>query len=387
MTDIAWRNDELKCVETHCERQWLYQIGEEAVVYSEAQNRFAGLNAGGLLAFQAFDSGVSLGELQAFSSAGVSTWTNQALDAIYGLSQGRFPKDSRPDARHSDERGDWQTLVSPQSANIEILGIPMLVEPLPEDFSVLANDCFLSCQTTTQPARFHIRSVRRESLWTVSINEREVLSSVRDEQIGLGLLHAVRFLMYAEAQYDVAFHAAMVADTHHGVMLCAPRESGKSTLAAHLAAHGFVFVTDEPAFLCLDKGSISPVEMPISLKEGIWNTLVKEWPQLASAPIHVRSDGRRIKLLHPSKDCVAHTPRRLTHIVFPRYSQSAPASIEALFPLAALGFLNDGGTLLGKRSNKDKFEKFLRFILMTPAFVAHYGTLREAEQMIRDILV
>ena len=209
---------------------------------------------------------------------------------------------------------------------------------------------------------------------------------MKDEQIGLGMLHAVRSLLYAEAQYDVAFHAAMVADDRYGIMLCAPRESGKSTLAAHLAAQGLTSISDEPALLHLDTTSISSVEMPISLKDGTWNILAGEWPQLSDAPIHIRSDGRRIKLLHPLRDPAINGPARLTHIVFPEYAPSSPAYIEPLSPLRTLTLLNEGGMLLGKRMNKDVFGQFLKLVCSIPAHIAHYSSLQEADLIIHNIV-
>jgi len=192
--------------------------------------------------------------------------------------------------------------------------------------------------------------------------------------------------LYDEAQYDVAFHAAMVANNEHGILLCAPRECGKSTLAAHLAANGFALVSDEPSLLCLDTICISPVEMPISLKEGAWNILATEWPQLTDARIHTRSDGQKIKLLHPSQGGMARTPKRLTHIIFPRYSASSSARVEALSPIQQLALLNEGGMLLGRRLNKDMFERFLSLMCATPAFAIYYSSLQQAEQMVQRIL-
>lgn len=371
---------------TACEQQWLYQLGDEGIVYSEAQNRIAGLDAAGLLAYRAFDAGAGLHDLQAFSTASQNSQAAELapdpiLDTIFALSRGRFPE-----AQDREERRDWPALEFPQGATVEVHRIPMLVECPQEALRTLCNDCFKSCPASTRPARFHLRIVRAGTSWAISANGREIFASVQDEQIGLGLLHAVRSLLYDEAPYDVAFHAAMIADSRHGIMLCAPREFGKSTLSAYLSAHGFDLVSDEPALLSLDTSSISPVEMPISLKEGTWRILENEWPQLTDAPIHVRSDGRRIRLLHLPHDRAAHTPRRLTHIVFPKYSPSSPASLEALSPIRRLTLLNEGGMLLGKQLTKDKFEHFLRLICATPAFLAHYGSLQEAAGMIASIV-
>lgn len=346
------------------------------------QNRFVGLDAAGILAYQAFDAGgATPHDLLLSTEVGqASPVAVEALDTIFALSRGQFPE-----SLEHEECSDWPAPAIPKSANVEVHGIPIFVECPPQALGVLCRDCFLSCPSTTQPARFHLRLQRAENSWTIFANDREIFASLRHEQIGLGMLHAVRSLLYAEAQYDIAFHAAMVADARHGIMLCAPRESGKSTLSAHLAAHGFTLISDEPALLHLETASIASVEMPVSLKERTWGILADKWPQLSDAPIHIRSDGRRIKLLHPTR--AIHAPQRLTHIVFPEYSLSSPGHIEKLSPLRALTRLNEGGMLLGKQMNKDGFEQFLKLICSTPTFATRYSSLQEAEQMIRSALI
>jgi len=378
----AEESPQFDCIATACNQQWLYRFGDGGVVYSQTQNRFVGLDASGILAYQAFDAGAIPRDLLASSGAGQpSTIATEALDIVFALSRGRFPESSE-----QEEARDWPALAPPKSANIEVHGIPIFVECPPQALGALCRDCFLSCPSTTRPARFHLHLRRAEASWTIFINDREFFDSVKDEQVGLGMLHAVRSLLYDEAQYDIAFHAAMVADDRHGIMLCAPRESGKSTLAAHLAAHGFTLISDEPALLHLDTASISTVEMPISLKEGTWSILAGEWPQLNDAPVHTRSDGRRIKFLHPTREAAINSPKRLTHIVFPEYSPLSAAGIEALSPLRALMLLNEGGMLLGKRMNKDVFEQFLRLISSIPAHIARYSSLQEADQMIQSVV-
>ncbi|MGC1295766.1 MAG: hypothetical protein WA869_12080 [Alloacidobacterium sp.] len=376
------QSTKFRCIVTACEQQWLYQIGEQGIVYSQKQNRIAGLDVAGLLAYRAFNAGASLQDLQALGATRhASPMTADALNTIFALSKGHFPE-----AQEAEERRDWPSLLSPPDANVEVHGIPMLVE-FSHGAEALCRDCFRSCPPATRPARFHLRLQRSTTSWTITANDQEIFPSIKDEQVGLGLLHAVRSLLYDEARYDVAFHSSMVGNREHGIMLCAPRESGKSTLAAHLAAHGFALGSDEPALLHLDTASISQVETPISLKEGTWKILRDEWPQLADAPIHVRSDGHRIKLLHPSRDRGTDAPQRLTRIVFPKYSPSSPPSLEALSPIQALALLNEGGTLFGKHFNKDKFEQYMKLICAIPAFVAQYSSLHEADQMIQKILV
>ena len=380
MKQNAKEDSQFDCITTACEEQWLYRFADGGVVYSQTYNRFVGLDAAGILAYQAFDAGAAPHDLLPSNRADQPS-TTEALDIIFALSRARFPEYSE-----QEEARDWQALTSSTRANVEVHGIPVLVECPPQALEVLCRDCFMSCPSTTQPARFNLRFERSLNSWTIFANDREIFASIKDEQVGLGMLHAVRSLLYSEAQYDIAFHAAMVANDRHGIMLCAPRESGKSTLSAYLAAHGFTLISDEPALLSMDTSSISSVEMPISLKEGTWSILAGEWPQISDAPIHIRSDGRRIKFLHLKRESAIKAQRRLTHIVFPEYVPSSPAYIEALSPLRTLTLLNEGGMLLGKGMNREGFEQFLKIVCSLPAFATRYSSLLEAEQMIRGVL-
>jgi hypothetical protein len=364
-------------ITTTCARQWLYLLGNEGVVYSEAQNRFAGLDAAGVAAYRAFDAGVHIEDLRFIHADRSSSASDDGLKAIYALSRGNFPAEDAP--------WDWPTVDKPRASNIAIHNIPVHLEYPAGPLEDLCRDYFRNCHATMQPARCHLFAQHAEDGWTIYVNGRELLSSLRDEQIGLGLLHAARSLLYAEAEYDVAFHAAMVADRDCGIMLCAPREAGKSTLAAYLIAQGFDLLTDEPALLKLDTSSVASLRLPVALKEGSWTVLQHEWQQLSRAPIHVRSDGMKIRLLQPLETGFSAHSRKLTHILFPHYYPASVAHAERLPPLHTLRLLNEGGMLLGKYFDRHRFEAFLRLVSLTPAYTIRYASLGEATHMIHDL--
>jgi len=366
-------------VATACPGQWLYLLADEGVVYSETQNRFAGLAAAGVSAYQAFDAGARTEDLRRFNNVHRSSpVSDDGLEAIYALSQGTFPAREGP--------VEWPPLEYPATANIEIHGIPVLLEYPTGPLDDLCLDSFRNCPATTQAARCHLRAQRAIDDWAIYGNGRELSSLLRDEQLGLGFLHATRSMLYAEAEYDVAFHASMVADDDRGIMLCAPREAGKSTLAAYLVSQGFDLLTDEPALLHLDTGSVSSLGLPVSLKEGSWEVLLDALPQLTATPIHVRSDGTRIRLLHAPERQFSAVSRRLTHIFFPEYRSACTACSERLSPLRTLNLLNEGGMILANHLTRDKFETLLRLACTAPAYIVQYDSLEDAGRIIRESL-
>jgi hypothetical protein len=374
----------LQRVATAHSRQWLYLLGEDGVVYSETRNLFAGLDAAGVSAYRAFDGGASVQDLMKLDSTSSSSNAQEdALNAIYALSQGRFFTGGLANnLENEDPRTAWPPLDRPANANLVLHDIPVFLEYSMGAPGELCRDCFESCPATTQAARCRMSAHYAEDGWAIHVNDRPLLSALRAEQIGLGFLHAARSLLYAESGYDIAFHAAMVTDRDRGVMLCAPREAGKSTLAAYLAAHGYEFLADEPALLRLDTASVTSLRLPISLKEGSWAVLQREWPQAAHAPIHLRSDGVRIRLLHAPQTRLS---ARLTHIVFPCYDPASTPAIEQLTPLRTLSLLNDGGMLLGRDFARPAFEAFLRLICAVPAYAMRYASLDEAARMIQAL--
>ena len=367
---VADRNSGLRRLATRLPRQWLYQIGDDGVVFSEEQSRFAGLDATAVSAYLAFDAGATPEDLRACGPHTRSTVSRNTMAAIYALSQGIFPAEDGP--------VDWPPLQNAPIANIALHNVPVLIEFPPRPVDELCRDVFRNCPAAAKPAAYKISAERATTGWAIHINGGEILSSLADEQLGLGFLHAARSVLYAASRYDVAFHAAMVGTENCGIMLSAPREAGKSTLSAYLLSHGFDLLADEPTLLQLDTGCVSSLSLPISLKRKSWTVLRNDWPTLEQAPIHVRSDGTKIRLLHPPSASRSTISRRLTRIVFPEYPPSGAACIEQISPLQALRLANDAGMVLARYFSRSKFEAFLELLCTIPAYRLRYASLSEA---------
>jgi hypothetical protein len=310
---------------------------------------------------------------------GVPGW---GLECIRDLANGMFPAEEAPE--------EWPAFdpnlrLDSQVIQVEIGGIPVSIQYPKGTLEQLCGDYFRHCNATSLSPLCHISAQRSESEWAIFVNGQFFMPLQNEAQLGLGLMHAARSLLYQLGDYDIAFHAAMVAQGDCGLLLCAPRESGKSTLAAYLVAQGFDLLADEPALLHLDSWSVDSLRVPISLKQGSWPFLQAKWKQLADAPIHVRSDGTRIRLIYPSERSNAPQSRRLTHIVLPQYNPSSEPCAERLSPLRALALLNEGGMLFAKRCSRESFEAFLHSICCTPAFRLSYSSLAEAHRMLCEI--
>jgi hypothetical protein len=368
--------------------QWLYRFGDEGLIYSERENRFAGLDAAGVSAYLALEAGAGIGDLRGLNhkdSRGAPS--DDGLEAIEALTQGIFPAEDSPNELPTS---CLTTLVPPSAGNsksesIEIGGIPVLLEYPSGQLERLCCDYFQHCPATRQSPHYHLCARRAETGWAIYVNDRELLSLTQEEQLGLGLMYAARTMLYAKADYDVAFHAAAVAHGDCAVLLCAPRECGKSTLTAYLVACGFDLLSDEPALLDLDNCAVSALPLPISLKEGSWTSLQNEIPLFSCGPVHVRSDGLRILLAHPLAEHRTAQARRLKRILFPKYEASSAGHSQRLTPLRTLERLNRGGMLLAKDLGRDKFEDFLALVCRIPADEIRYGSLEEAWRLLHEL--
>src|SRR5271154_2975971 len=178
--------------------QWLYLLDdEEGVVYSETKNRFAGLSAAGVSAYRAFDAGASVEDLRALSNAATRhSASAKGMDTVAALVRGVFPAE--------DSLLELPPLQHPVTASIEIHDIPALIEFPRGPLEELCRDYFRNCAPSTKPAKCHVYTQRAESGWTIYVNCCGMLSSLADEQLGLGFLHAGRCLLYVESRYDVA---------------------------------------------------------------------------------------------------------------------------------------------------------------------------------------
>jgi hypothetical protein len=385
MTDLLNANSCFTRHSTTQPDQWLYLLGDGGVIYSENKNRFAGLDARGISAYLAFEAGASFEELKRASGDN----PDGGLNAIHALAQGIFPAEEEAEHWPSPESIEFADQLGPpvtsRRETVEIAGLAVSIDYPAGTLEAICRDYFRNCPATTRSPRCRLSAERDGNDWVIRVNGHEFLWLKGEDQLGLGLMHASRALLYAESDYDLAFHAAAVADPDGAILLCGPRESGKSTLAAYLTAGGFHLLTDEPALLHLDSSAVSDLCLPISLKEGSWTALRDELPQFWCGPVHVRSDGTRIRLAHARGG--NHSPRTwpLVQIVFPEYSQSDEVGAERLSPLQTLFLLNESGLLPARNLGRKRFEQFLGLLGRATAHRIRYRSLDEAWQVLRSL--
>jgi hypothetical protein len=173
---------------------------------------------------------------------------------------------------------------------------------------------------------------------------------------------------------------AAAAQTPSGncVLLAGPCNSGKSTLAAGLAASGFTLLSDDTAILPDVEKGVRPLPCSITVKAGSWEALSTLYPELQDAPVHHRADGGEIRYLVPQRHACASTRSPIGWIVFPHFD---PHGETALVPLSKSETLRRlSGCLLplrGSLSNED-VDRLIGWINGTPCLDLTYTSLTDA---------
>ncbi|MBQ4047954.1 MAG: hypothetical protein IJC93_06235 [Clostridia bacterium] len=131
-------------------------------------------------------------------------------------------------------------------------------------------------------------------------------------------------LIFERNSYDdtvLAFHGAAVAWQKKAYLFLASTTSGKTTLAAYLAANGFDYITDDCILLNRTDFSVTPFPTPIHLRHGGMEVLTRYGAQ----PTHYTQVADRY--LYTPQNCVAE-PLPLGAIFFIRRTESENKVVE-----------------------------------------------------------
>lgn len=143
--------------------------------------------------------------------------------------------------------------------------------------------------------------------------------------------------------HRLLIHAAVLARGGRALVLPAPAGAGKSTLAAALAARGWVYLSDELAVVDAATLRVEPFPLPIGLKDGALAPLARYWPEAAALPRHRRQDGRGVRYLAPRR-WHAGEGLPVAALVFPAYRSGGTGRLEPMTPLEALAGLAASGS-------------------------------------------
>jgi len=150
---------------------------------------------------------------------------------------------------------------------------------------------------------------------------------------GSTIRHGVEQLLWHINQRAVAslpanavLHAAAVSRNGIGVILPAPMESGKTTLATALVLAGFGYLTDEAVSFDVDSLDVLPFPKPLSIDRGAWRLFPELEPRLDRAITGAVPDQWQVAPddIRPGATAASCHPSIL---VFPRRDHERPTSL------------------------------------------------------------
>jgi hypothetical protein len=182
----------------------------------------------------------------------------------------------------------------------------------------------------------------------------------------------------------LVLHAAAVSWNHLGVVLAAPPDSGKTTLAAGLTRAGFTYMTDEAALIEPTSGVLHPFPRPLAMDltsvsavAALRDNLHADHQALTRYQYHVLPEE-----LGATKSAV---PCRISLVLAPRYSKAAKTRIDRISPALAVKLLAE---------NSFNFERFgasgLRLLADVvegaECFRLQVGDLKEAVALVGEVM-
>jgi hypothetical protein len=199
------------------------------------------------------------------------------------------------------------------------------------------------------------------------------------------MVHAATLMLaYANTARFAALHAGAVLHNGQCILLPAVSGNGKSTLTAALSTAGYEYLTDDFAILTPPPIRVRAVRLGIGLKEGSWPVLADRIPALAELPIHVRTDGKRIRYLPMPRGALRDEPVPVRALVFSEYRPSAlETTCRAIRPADALLRLATAG--YDARLCEETVRAFVEWLSNVPSYELRYGDVDSAIAAIDEV--
>jgi hypothetical protein len=181
------------------------------------------------------------------------------------------------------------------------------------------------------------------------------------------------------------FHGAVLKRGERAVVFAGEAGSGKTTLTAALTTEGYQCFSDELAVLNAESLCVSPLPLPMSIKPGSVEPLRGYYPALADYPVHLRTDGKKVRYLSPfvptSDECVDSSVP-VGFLVFPKYREGAENRLTAIGKMEALRRLAKTGSSNRALTHRD-VEAMISLVEKTPCFELVFAELSGAVSLLK----
>lgn len=182
---------------------------------------------------------------------------------------------------------------------------------------------------------------------------------------------------------DVAFHAACLLSQDKALLLSGPPGAGKTTLALHLLDAGFTYSADDVVLIAPD-GTITGLPFAPTVKSGAWPIVVHLRPDLDSAAIHTRPDGKRVRYLKVSSN-LHHGKKAVNWIFFIKRVRHQQTKLTQLGELETVRRLIDGSYSSNGKLTCQAFGAVKRILASAKSFELQYSDAIDARRSIMDL--
>ncbi|MBI3151715.1 MAG: hypothetical protein HYZ21_06255 [Chloroflexi bacterium] len=223
-----------------------------------------------------------------------------------------------------------------------------------------------------------------EDCISASVDGSDLFSRLSYESALNHLMQDVLTRLNGASRTSLVFHAAALAHAGGGLILCGRSGSGKSSLAAWLAASGMQYLTDEVISCPLNGNTFSGFPRSMVLKRGsafIW----RRWVEDANDDPQKFRDGSvwaRPEMFNSATVEREALPRLL---IFPRYEKGEELQVEKISAADALFQLMQN--LVNARNFPDHgMSTAARIVQQAPAFRMTYSDIETATQWIKETM-
>jgi hypothetical protein len=175
------------------------------------------------------------------------------------------------------------------------------------------------------------------------------------------------------------FHAAVLEKNGKALVMPGPPGSGKSTLCAAMAIHGWRLLSDELTMISLEDGLITPVPRPVSLKNESINVIRKFAPEVIIGRTAYDTNKGDVAHMRPPRESIEKNNERVkpAWLMFPKYRTGAEQSLTPRSKACTLIYAAENSfnyNILGKAG----FEAAASFIDQVECFDLTYSDLDKA---------
>jgi Coenzyme PQQ synthesis protein D (PqqD) len=236
----------------------------------------------------------------------------------------------------------------------------------------------------------HLHIVRADDRYVLMHNKKVInwcfhISGIAPMLYGHSLLIA-----YELSHCLFGLHAAAVFWQGKCVLMPALSGSGKSTLTAALVGSGASLCADDLVLLTPAPVRMRPVPVVIGLKNGSWDLLASYHPNIASLPIHLRSDEKYIRYLVPPADALVpmtSQPFPIDLILFPKFVDGGDAAVLTEISAAdGLCQLTDAGYDVRGEMTAPCVNQLVDWITHIPCYEMQFNQLDKAVYAIQTLV-